>query len=167
MSQVKYASPLRFNILPSHLLITVMLLLHSGALAMLAICELHWMIKIVVATLLIISIYLVLHVQGCRVTPSPVKKVFPRIESVVWDNDDRWMLATENGKSLIATLCSASFVHPWITIINLKVEDAPWYSRYRNLILVPDNINAENFRRLRIRLRWYSTPNPDNSPVLK
>ena len=81
--------------------------------------------------------------------------------------DDRWILAAENGEEIQAHLVAGSFVHPQFTTVNLKLTGKPWYTRYRSFVFIPDNVDAEVFRRLRVRLRWYSTPDQDSLGALK
>ena len=46
---------------------------------------------------------------------------------------------------------SSSFISPWLTVLNLRVAGA---ARARHLVILPDNVETEAFRRLRVLLRW-------------
>ena len=48
-------------------------------------------------------------------------------------------------------LLGSSFVSPQMTVINLRLRGRVLS---RRVILVPDNVNARDFRRLRMWLRW-------------
>lgn len=58
---------------------------------------------------------------------------------------------TRSGEWREGRLLGSSFVSPYLTILNLRSED-----RFlaRHVVIVPDSVDAEEFRRLRVRLRW-------------
>ena len=65
-----------------------------------------------------------------------------------------------SGKSefLAAEILPGATVHPWMTVVKLKTEEA----RSHALIVTVDSLNLQNFRRLRVFLRWqaeFSAPN--------
>ncbi|WP_455376306.1 protein YgfX [Kaarinaea lacus] len=171
MSHNKYASPLRIEIKSSPSLLAIVLVVHIGAIAMLAISEMTWILKIILvfivaaSLLLYTGFYLFFYKKSSRV--HFMDKLFPRIRCLVWDKDDRWILAAENGEEIQAHLVAGSFVHPQLTTVNLRLMGKPWYNRYRSFVFMQDNLNAEVFRRLRVRLRWYSTPDQDSLGALK
>lgn len=50
-----------------------------------------------------------------------------------------------------ASLLGTSFVSPYLTVLNLKPE----YGRFaRHIVLLPDSLEKEEFRQLRVLLRW-------------
>lgn len=72
------------------------------------------------------------------------------------------VFAALSGKSefLAAEILPGATVHPWVTVVKLKTEEA----RSQVLIATVDSLNRQNFRRLRIFLRWqaeFSAPNDD------
>ena len=48
------------------------------------------------------------------------------------------------------SVLASSVVHPWLSVLHLK---APTGERH-NLVLWPDSLNPDDFRRLRVFLRW-------------
>ncbi len=63
--------------------------------------------------------------------------------------DDDWQLKQDNGQVHRAVLDDSLFVHPLLTIILLRFGDKKEY-----FIFTPDNLDADLFRRLRVRLRF-------------
>jgi len=61
------------------------------------------------------------------------------------------LFQTRGGDWVESELLGASYVSPRLTIIRLRPRGR-W--RARRVILVPDNVDANDFRRLRIWLRW-------------
>lgn len=60
---------------------------------------------------------------------------------------------TRRGEWLDCEVLGSSYVSPRLTIVNLRPR-LRWGTR--RLILVPDNVDARDFRRLRTWLRWKS-----------
>ena len=60
-------------------------------------------------------------------------------------------------------MLSSSFVSPSLTVLNLRVAGA---ARPRHLVILPDNVEKETFRRLRVLLRWSpeDTRLPEDTP---
>ena len=67
------------------------------------------------------------------------------------DTDCRCEFQIRAGDKYEATLLGTSFVAPYFTILNLKVEGV-WLVKH--LVIFPDAINEEDFRRLRVWLKW-------------
>jgi toxin CptA len=50
-----------------------------------------------------------------------------------------------------AEILGSSFVSPWLTVLNLKL---PHRRLATHVVLLPDMLGADEFRRLRVWLRW-------------
>jgi len=74
------------------------------------------------------------------------------IRSAEWNSEGEWVLFTTNGDELAAQLRASSYVQPWFIVLNFSV------SRFgrRSLILLPDAVDPELLRRLRVRLKLFS-----------
>lgn len=167
MSNREYASPLRLEIRESRRLLAIVVVIHTGAFIMSAISIVPVSIKFLLTLMLICSLLLFFSYNSQSYRIRGLEKYFQSIKSVTWRHDNFWDLETYEGRHLQAQLSGNSFVHPWLTIVNLKLMGQPWYRRNRSLLVLPDNVDSENFRRLRVRLRQLSNSDQDNSPVLK
>ena len=56
-----------------------------------------------------------------------------------------------DGRLVAGRLADGSFVAPWLTIVRWVPEGARFS---RAIVVVPDAVEAQAFRRLRILLRW-------------
>jgi len=63
---------------------------------------------------------------------------------------------TRGGEWLDCELLGSSYVSPHMTIVNVRPRG--WWMT-RKVILVPDNVDHRDFRRLRMWLRWKSGEN--------
>lgn len=68
---------------------------------------------------------------------------------------DRTIIATErNGRSCAGSINEASYVGAWLTTIVWRANDAPWWRPARVLLVLPDMLPPDDFRRLRVILRY-------------
>lgn len=75
-------------------------------------------------------------------------------ESVVGievDAAGQWRATLRSGKIVPLSLLGSSTVTPWLAVLNLS-EAGRW--RARHVVILPDAIDASDFRRLRVCLRW-------------
>jgi toxin CptA len=61
------------------------------------------------------------------------------------------MLILRNGLHVPCTLRTDSLVTPYLVILNASMIDQ---HGERNVVIAPDSMNTENFRRLRVALKW-------------
>lgn len=67
---------------------------------------------------------------------------------------------TRRGEWLDCELLGSSYVSPQITVVNLRPHG--WWLT-RRVILVPDNVDPRDFRRMRIWLRWKNGGNHETA----
>jgi len=60
-------------------------------------------------------------------------------------------LETQHGERIICTLQGSSFVAPYLTVLNFKLS-GKFFTR--SVVILADSIDAEQFRQLRVLLRW-------------
>lgn len=72
-----------------------------------------------------------------------------RVTELILGSEDDWQVKMANGEVHKATLYDSLFVHPLLTIMLLRHGRRKEY-----FIFTPDNIEADLFRRLRVRLRF-------------
>ena len=99
-----------------------------------------------IAAVLLILTSLIYHVRrdAMRTSRNAILalKISPecRCNAQVWSGD--WFEAQ---------LLSTSFVSPYLTILNLRLDHA---RLVKHVVILPDAIEAEQFRELRVLLRW-------------
>jgi len=162
MSSRKYATPLRFKIISSRLMLLAISALHLGAALLLVPLALPWPAKVFFALIIMASFALSLFQLGWMPARPLFSKLWPALVEAVWDEHDQWLLTDAGQQIHYAELAPASYVHAQLAVINLRLQNQAWYNRRRAIILLRDNIDADTFRRLRIRLRWYASQVPDN-----
>ena len=73
----------------------------------------------------------------------------------------RCELLTRAGAVLEGTVAGSSFVSPWFTVVNVRLEGG---RRLRSVVVMPDCAEAEERRRLRVWLRYRGQPETSDSP---
>lgn len=71
------------------------------------------------------------------------------IKSAKWNGEGEWTLFTANGNEVAAQLQTSSYSQPWFVILNFSISRF----RRRSLILLPDAVDPDLLRRLRVRLK--------------
>jgi hypothetical protein len=154
MSSHKYAAPLRLEPDTSRILLRLLLFAHLGALLLCLLPGFSPLIRLVIMLSVILSLLL----------------VFRRFYSgstfkwLQWDEQGIWVLCRHDGRQLDAELLPDSYVSPYLVILNLRCLDG---TRCPSQLLLPDSLDKETFRRLRVRLRLEgATPAPDTEPLM-
>ena len=70
------------------------------------------------------------------------------IQALVWVDGNRWRLTLRSGDETGAALRPFVFMQPWLVILHFRRDDG----RAARLVLLPDMLDADSFRRLRVRL---------------
>ena len=129
---------------PSRLLAGLLVIMHGFAAALFWLVPLpNWFV------LLLMPVFLISAWHALR------REAFRTLQhSLVafrFDADGRCEFQTRAGVWHEAELLSSSFVAPYLTVLNLKPADG---RRVQNLVILHDAVNAEDFRRLRVWLKW-------------
>jgi toxin CptA len=136
-----YATPLRLEPGVSRRLDGFLALSHSAALAVLPFSGLP--------SLPVAALALSVVLSWLRSRRRGVLRDDPdAIASLVWEAGNRWQLIMRSGKQTGAALRPFVFMQPWLVILDFRRDDG---GRAR-LVLLPDMLDRETFRRLRVRL---------------
>lgn len=118
--------------------------MHGFAAAMLGLSGLPSGLVAAAIVPLAASLAFYLRREGLRLSPAA-------IVSVSLAADCRCEFHTRNGDSHEAALLGSSFVAPYLTVLNLRPSGA---RLARHVVILPDGVGAENFRKLRVLLSW-------------
>jgi hypothetical protein len=59
-----------------------------------------------------------------------------------------------SGKTVRGCVVDGSFVAPYLTVVRYRAADARRFSMDKSVLIFPDSLERELFRRLRVRLKW-------------
>jgi hypothetical protein len=72
-----------------------------------------------------------------------------RIHRLVWEADDDWTLWCNDSTELVGQLRPESYESTWLVILRLQLQQGG----RRTIVILPDMLDRQSFRRLRVRLR--------------
>ena len=140
MSSQKSVSPLRINLHGSRILATFILLSHGGAIILSLVSLALWL-----GALLSVGI-------GCSLVyllkRHGLLSGADTITVLVWDSNDEWLVITQDGGEHRVFLQEPIYLQAWIVILNFTINN-----RRRPIIILPDVLDRESFRQLRVRLQ--------------
>ncbi len=135
-----FLATLRLPVKNAPILVYIVILAHIISLLLPWFTGLSLFIKVILDIAVVISCYFYIY-QFFR------KKKWVR--ELILGSEDNWQLKLESGEVHDAILGASLFIHPWLTIISLVYG----YKR-EYFIFTPENLDADQFRRLRVRLRF-------------
>lgn len=68
--------------------------------------------------------------------------------------DRRITVTGSDGRSQSGAILDDSYVGPWLTVIVWRADGLRWWRPARAVIVLPDTLLPEDFRRLRVVLRY-------------
>lgn len=132
-----------YTLLPSRYLALLLSLAHAVSLFALSVLALPLWVLLTLGLLLLLNLGYQLCLRAWLIAPSAV--VAFRLE------DDGVSLNTRAGLQLAAKLCGNSLVTPYFTVLSVLPQGA---RLARSVLILPDSLDAESFRRLRVYLQW-------------
>ena len=138
----KYATPLYLEIGPSRLMVAWLLLVTVAALSVLWRVPFPGWLSLLLTFAVLLGLLMSWRKQVQRCHPDAVR-------SMVWNEGRQCQLNLNSGQQQAVELASRAFVLPWLVI--LYFESPLW--RPQQLVLLPDMLDADVFRRLRVRLK--------------
>jgi toxin CptA len=133
----------QFEIKPSRSLATIFALAHGAALAALIPLAFPAWAKAALALVILFSLWHHLRRDTLLSEPSSCTALVLEKGAVA--------LTLRDGKSLAGTVSRDSVVTPLLTLLNIKTGRG---LLSRSVIILPDSMDAESFRRLRVWLKW-------------
>lgn len=135
MTPVFYLQPSRFSILLFTLIYGILLLI---------ICYLPLPVELsaILSLLCVINFIQVLRQQAYRVTATAIQRFWQT-------NANFWCLEDKQGQVYTAKLCNDSIRTRFIIVLNFAVPHK-WF--VKSLVLLPDSLDSNSFRRLRTKL---------------
>jgi Membrane-bound toxin component of toxin-antitoxin system len=136
-----YATPLRLEPGVSRRLGGFLMLSHGAALAVLPFCGLPPLPVAAIALGVVLSWLRTRRREVLRRDPDA-------IHALVWEEGNRVRLTLRSGQETGATLRPFVYMQPRLVILHFRRDDG----HAARLVLLPDMLDADSFRRLRVRL---------------
>ncbi len=141
---------LKTNLRPSSILAAILVLAHGVAIAMVALAGMPLWLDLIAFAALVAN--LVFDVRQTALLRAPNAVIALEITS-----DDRFSIQTRRGEWVECEVRGSTYVTSFLTILNLKAIDS---GSNKRAVILPDSLDAEDFRKLRVWLRWKRDPQP-------
>jgi len=129
---------------PSRRLTLLLIAAHCAVAPLVWLLVIPDIIKFVILFLLLISLYYYLNQDA-------LLRFASSVVSLKLTGSRRCELEMHNGNTLDCIILEMSYVSASLTVLILQ---PPQNLRSRSLVIFPDNIDKEEFRRLRVMLHW-------------
>ena len=134
---------LKINLRPSWELAAILAVAHGAAIAAVVVVEMPLWLTFVVMVALIANLSLELRHASLRMPDAVV--------AIEVSSDNVLSVQTRRGESLEYEVLGNTYVLSFLAILNLKQTDS---GASKRVVILPDSIAAEDFRKLRVWLRW-------------
>lgn len=134
----------RVSLKPSRYITAVLIAVHTAAAAVVWPLQMSEAAKVTLAAFLVASLAISLRRHA-------LLKARGAIVQVVLKGADTVSVRTRDGSWREARILGTTYVSPVLTALNVKAEG---FKLVRHIVLVPDNVDSEDFRKLRVALRW-------------
>lgn len=135
---------------PSRILSLLLGLISVAVLVILILLPMLWQLKLLLVLFVLLAFVYALCMHGLRVLPwSPV--------AVSLNTKNELKLIRRDGRQMLnLALCKDSVVTPYLTVVHCKPADASGLAGMflYCIVLLPDAIEPDSFRQLRVWLRW-------------
>ena len=138
--------PQHLELQSSKIFAAILIFIYGGALICLNLSSLSIWLKIILTLFIIVTFLISLNKLI----------LFKSAESIMIikaDKKNQWNLINRSGEFFSAKLCGNSICTRWLVILNFRVHEV---NKILSLLIFPDSIDAEDFRRLRAYLRVMS-----------
>jgi toxin CptA len=135
---------LHISLNPSRLLAAILIVAHACAISLVLMIELPQWLKLAAALGLIIQCMLIVYRRALLRGAEPVL-------ALEVTSDHQLNIRTRRGGWQECEVLGSTYVSPFLTIINLQLSGE---RMARHVTLLPDSLDRDDFRRLRVWLKW-------------
>ncbi len=140
----------KISLRPSWILTATFVLAHGVAIAMVVLAGMApWLEAIAIAALVASLVF--------NVRQSALLRAADAVIGFEIAPDDRFSIQTRRGGWTECEVLGSTYVISFLAILNLKRTDS---GRITRAVILPDSLDAEDFRKLRVWLRWKRDPQP-------
>ena len=138
---------LRLSLFPSRVFAGLLIVAHGVSLVAVWVVDWPLWVKVLASIAVFASCMFHLHRDALLRLPYSVA-------TVILKQDGSIDVTQRNGVTMTGRQVPGSFVHPWFTTILWRGEGARFL---RSVVVLPDSLSADQFRELRVWLKWWRT----------
>ena len=135
---------LKAGLRPSRFLAVVLALAHGAAIAVVMMVDLPPWAKFIAAAILLVHLLVVVGHQALLLGADAAM-------AIEISSDNKVSVQTRADGWSEYEVLGSTYAMPWLTVLNLQQSDS---GLVRRVTILPDSLHADEFRRLRVWLRW-------------
>ncbi len=135
---------LRISLRSSRLLAVILAFAHGAAIAAVLLVDIPFLVKAIFITGLAVSWLFYVRRQVLLLTADSAV-------AIEIGSDNQLSVQTRRGEWSECEVLGSTYVTPYLTVLNLRHSDG---GATRRIVVLPDSIDAGDFRKLRVWLRW-------------
>lgn len=135
---------LSIHLKPSYRLVGILILTHCLAALILWLLALPWLMQMILSIMLATSLIYYLRKDACLSADNA-------IVTLAFSSEIPCTVTTRCGESVTCDVLPNTFVAPYLTVLDLKPTGKFLTC---SVVILSDSIDAEEFRQLRVWLRW-------------
>jgi toxin CptA len=154
-------TPIQLDFKPSTLYIALMLCFTGMTGLIVMLVDLAWYWQLIIIVTLVASTVYAISMHGTLALPRSVVKLTVNAKHELH-------VVRKDGQRLLVQVEASSVVTPYLTILQLTIlqgHEKAWRNR-QAIIVLPDNVEREAYRQLRVWLRWGKFKNSDQPGFL-
>jgi len=140
----------KITLRPSRILTAILVIAHGAAIAMVVLAGMPLWLDLIAIAALVANLVFVARQTALLRAPDAVL-------GLEITSDDKLSIQTRRGGWIECEVLGSTYVISFLTILNLKGIDS---GRTMRAVIMPDSLDAEDFRKLRVWLRWKREPQP-------
>ncbi len=141
---------LKAGLRPSWILAALLTAAHGAAIAVVVVVDMPpWLKLVAIAALALNFLFDILRTALLLMPES--------VTALEIAADDTLSIQTRRGEWIECKVLGNTYVLSFLTILNLRQNDS---GAIRRCAILPDSLDAEDFRKLRVWLRWKQTAEP-------
>ena len=135
---------LKISLRASWLLVAILALAHGAAIAIVLLVSIPLWAKPIAAAGLTVHLFVVARRQALLLTPDSAV-------AIEISSDNKLSVKARHGEWSEYAVLGDTYVTSYLTVMNLKHTDT---HEGKRVAILPDSVGAEDFRKLRVWLRW-------------
>ena len=135
---------LKAGLRPSRFLAVVLALAHGAAIAVVMMVDLPPWAKFIAVAILLVHLLVVVGHQALLLGADAAM-------AIEISSDNKVSVQTRADGWSEYEVLGSTYAMPWLTVLNLQQSDS---GLVRRVTILPDSLHADEFRRLRVWLRW-------------
>ena len=106
----------------------------------------------------LISCLMLLVAAGHAILQHGLRRLKHSVVALQLKPDNSVSILLKDGRRQEVRIMPSTVVTPSLTVVHYRLQEAAWYCPMHYVLILADAVDAEDYRRLRVHLRWSKLP---------